>query len=367
MIPSLSMARSVGKLKPTIIASCLSIAFFLLLNGCTRSSSIIFLEVPPASSGGIGTSGLIRGKVLGRYRGRHIVLYSFADSRWWVQPFESQAHTEISDDGSWKAQIHLGTEYAAVLSKEDSLPSQFLDALPTVGKTIDAIAVVKGGGIEMSTPEDSSGGKTLRFSGLQWKVRTIPGDQGSKTNEYSSDNVSVDDSGALHLRLKRNSHGWVCSEIHSIRSFGYGTYTFNISDVAQLEAAVMFSAFTYFDRPLDGDHRELAIRLTRRGVASNTNGEFSIQPSFVPANFYHFNVPPGPLQLDMNWRPDEGEFLVSREQGPIRQSFVSWPFKTGMPIPDDTHVYINLCNYGYAPSPPTHDAEVVVKSFEFYP
>jgi len=366
MSPSSWIARSVGKFKPTIIASCLLVAFFPPLNGCTRSSSIIFLEVPPASGGGIGTSGLIRGKVLGRYRGRHIVIYAFADSRWWVQPFESSAHTEISDDGTWKAQIHLGTEYAAVLSKEDSLPSQFLDAPPTVGKTIDAIAVVKGGGIEIPTSEDPSRGTTLRFSGLQWLVRTIPGDQGSKTNEYSSANVHVDESGALHLRLSRSSHGWVCSEVHSARSFGYGTYALKISDVAELESAVMFSAFTYFDKPLDGDHRELAIRLTRRGVASNTNAEFSIQPSFVPANFYHFNVPPGPLELEMNWHPDEGEFVVSRDEMPVRQPVV-WPFKTGMPIPDDTHVYINLCNYGYAPSPPTHDAEVVVKSFEFYP
>jgi hypothetical protein len=361
------MRRTIGKSTSTLIVSCLLAAVLPLLNGCTRSSSIIFLEVPPASAGGIGTSGLISGKVLGRHRGRHIVLYAFADSRWWVQPFESAAHTEISDDGSWKAQIHLGTEYAAILSKEDSLPSQFLEALPTVGKTIEAIAMAKGGGIEMPPPEDPSGGTTLRFSGLQWKVRTIPGDQGSKTNDYSRDNVFVDDSGALHLRLSRNSHGWVCSEVRSTRSFGYGTYTLNISDVAQLEPAVMFSAFTYFEQPVDGDHRELAIRLTRRGVASNTNAEFSIQPSFVPANFYHFDVPPGPLQLEMNWRPDEAEFLVSRSQMPMRQPFVSWPFKTGMPIPDDTHVYINLCNYGYAPSPPTQDAEVVVKSFEFYP
>jgi hypothetical protein len=367
MSPSLWIARSVGKFKPTIIASCLLVAFFPLLNGCTRSSSIIFLEVPPASSGGIGTSGVIRGKVLGRHSGRHIVLYAFADSRWWVQPFESAAHTEISDDGSWRAQIHLGTEYAAVLSKEDSQPSQYLDALPTVGKTIDAIAVARAGGIEIATPEDPSRETTLRFSGLQWKVRTIPGDRGSKTNDYSSDNAFVDDSGALHLRLSRSSHGWVCSEINSIRSFGYGTYTLDISDVAQLEPAVMFSAFTYFDRPLDGDHRELAVRLTRRGVASNTNAEFSIEPSFVPANFYHFNVPPGPLQLNMNWHPDDGEFTVSRDQMPLKQPFVSWPFMTGMPIPNDAQVYINLCNYGYAPSPPTHDAEVVVKSFEFFP
>lgn len=129
----------------------------------------------------------------------------------------------------------------------------------------------------------------------------------------------------------------------------------------------MFSAYTFFERPTDGDHRELAIHLTRRGVASNTNAEFSIQPSFAPANFYHFNVPPGPLKLAMDWHPDQAGFSVSRVQASALQPVVSWAFQTGLPIPDDTHVFFNLCNYGYAPTPPTHDTEVVVRSFEFYP
>src|ERR1700677_2735498 len=131
------MTRSVGKLALTIVASCLLAAVLPLFNRCTRSSSIIFLEVPPASAGGIGTSGLIRGQVLGRHRGRHIVLYAFADSRWWVQPYESAPSTEIADDGSWKAQIHLGTEYAAVLSRADTQPTPFADSLPNVGNGIE--------------------------------------------------------------------------------------------------------------------------------------------------------------------------------------------------------------------------------------
>ncbi|WP_158787161.1 hypothetical protein [Granulicella sp. L46] len=295
------------------------------------------------------------------------MLYAFADSRWWVQPFESAPRTEIADDGSWKARIHLGTEYAAILSKADTQPTPFVDALPKVGNGIEAIATVKGSGNETPAPDDATNQPNLRFSGLEWTVRTIPGDRASKTNEYSADNVFVDDSGALHLRLIRNSHGWVCSEIRSVRSFGYGNYTVDILDAGHFEPAVMFSAYTFFEHPTDGDHRELAIRLTQRGVASNTNAEFSIQPSFVPANFYHFNVPPGALKLAMQWHPDQANFSVSRVQTSFLEPVVSWPFRTGLPISDDTHMYFNLCNYGYAPTPPTHDTEVVVRSFRFYP
>ena len=361
------MTTVVAKLTPTLTASCL-LAFILpVITGCTRSASITFLEVPSASSGGIGSTALVRGRVSGRYRGRHIFLYTYADGRWWIQPFASAPRTEISADGSWKAQIHLGTEYAALLSKEDSLPPLSVEVLPTAGKNIEAVALVKASGNGVLPPKDSSRGRFLRFSGFEWKVRTQPGDYGAKTNEYSFDNVYVDESGALHMRLSRNDRGWVCSELQTVRSLGYGDYAVDIRDASHLEPAVMFSAYTYFERATDGDHRELAIHITRRGIASNKNAEFRIQPAFVPANFYHFDAPSGPLKLGLNWQPDEAGFSVSRAAAPVAQPKASWMFKTGVPRSDDTHLYLNLCNYGYAPAPPTHDAEVVVNKFEFYP
>ena len=351
----------------SVASSCVFALAVLMIAGCSRPPSIIFLEVPRAGLGGIGSTELIRGKVSGNHRGRHIFLYAFADGRWWIQPFESKPRTEILKDGSWNAHIHLGSQYAAILSKEETLPPQYMEGLPAVGPNIEAVNILKASGDDIPPPDDESSEKPIVFNGLEWKVRTIPGDYGAKTNEYSSSNVSVDDSGALHLRLSRNAHGWVCSELHSVRSFGYGTYVLDISDVAHLEPAVMFSTFTFLERPVDGNHRELAVHLTRRGVASNTNAEFTIQPAFVPTNFYHFEVPGGPLKIVLNWHPDEADFSVSRDHVDTKPQMTWWLFKTGVPRSDDTHLYINLCNYGYAPTPPTHDAEVVVKTFEFYP
>ena len=360
------MRTAFTKLAQILTTFCL-LAAVSMLNGCARPASIVFREVPAASSGSSQTTALIRGQVLGRHRGLHIVLYAFADGRWWVQPFASTPRTDISKDGSWKAQIHLGTEYAALLSNQDDSPPQFLEVLPTVGKTVVAVAVVKASGNAVPQPEDASNQKTVRFSGLDWKVRTIPGDYGTKTNEYSSENVSVDKSGALHLRLSRTAHGWVCSEIRSVRSLGYGTYRLDTNDLDHLEPSVMFSAFTFFEHANDADHRELAIHITRRGVVANTNAEFSIQPAFVPANFYNFNVPSGALQLGFTWHPEEAGFSISRGHIQGVKPIASWLFETGVPRSDDTHFLLNLCNYGFAPAPPTHNAEVVVKAFEFYP
>jgi hypothetical protein len=347
--------------------ACLLVATLPLMTACSRQPSITFLEVPVASSGGIGSLGLIRGRVSGKFRGRHIFLYAFAGGRWWIQPFISAPRTDIAADGSWKAQIHLGTEYAALLSKEETLPAILVDLLPTAGKNIDAVAFVKASGRDTRTPDEPYGERVIRFSGFEWKVRSIPGDYGAKTNEYSTGNVSVDEAGALHLRLTRNAHGWVCSELQTVRSLGYGDYSLNVRDTGHLEPGVMFSSYTFFEQSADGDHREMAIHLTRRGIASNKNAEFRIQPAFIPSNFYHFEAPSGPLKLSLNWQPDEAGFSVSRALPSAEQPVASWMFRTGVPRSDDTHLYLNLCNYGYAPAPPTHNAEVIVNKFEFYP
>jgi hypothetical protein len=91
------------------------------------------------------------------------------------------------------------------------------------------------------------------------------------------------------------------------------------------------------------------------------------QPSFVPANYYYLNVPTGPLELRLNWLPDSAEFSAGTPDVSHIPKPESWIFSTGVPKPDDSRIYMNLCNYGNARIPPTHDAEVVVKRFDFFP
>jgi len=351
---------------PRALPSCFLSVIFLVSSGCTRSASVVFSDVPPASSGGVDSLDLIQGRVLGEHRGFHILLYSFADTRWWVQPFVSSSRTEIAADGSWKAKIHLGTKYAAVLTRDDSKPPPFLDALPTIGTKVRALTVVDGIQGDGLLREDANE-PTLRFGGLIWRVRTIPGSYASKSNEYTATNAFVDSAGALHLRVSHGVHGWMCSDIHTERSLGYGNYRIAIEDTNRLEPAAMLSLYNYIEEAPDGDHKEIAIHFTRRGIASNTNGEFSIQPSYLPVNSHHFNVPSGTLNVDLNWHPDDAALSILPAVTTARRPVISWVFKTGVPRSDDTHFYLNFCNYGYALTPLTHDVEVIVNSFKFYP
>jgi hypothetical protein len=58
----------------------------------------------------------------------------------------------------------------------------------------------------------------------------------------------------------------------------------------------------------------------------------------------------------------------------LRAKVDGTPFAHLLPLLGDDVISIetlpvgwNLCNYGYAPAPPTHNAEIVVNKFEFYP
>ncbi len=338
----------------------------LHLSGCHSASLITFTEVPFAGAGGPETSGMISGKVDGKLRNKSVVLYSYDAGRWWVQPFATAPFTTIRADGSWNAQVHLGTKYAALLTRQTIQPPSVLEALPAIGKGIEAIITSAGKPGLTARVHEQAARQTIRFQGYEWEVRTIPGNYAAKSNPYSATNVSIDSGGALHLRLTRSGNAWTCAELHSTRTLGYGTYRIGVRNIAQLEPAAMFSLFTLSEGAAATEHGGMDIHFTRWGDPVNKNAEFVVQPYFVPANVYRFELPPGHITAEWNWSPEAARFAM--QTGPsAARLFNDWTFTSGVPSADGTQFYINLCAYGYAKIKPEHEAEVVVDRFEFLP
>ena len=310
---------------------------------------------------------LIKGRVLGHHKGRHVVLYALSGGRWWVQPFAYAPFTAIDDTGVWSARTHLGTEYAVLVTSEGFQPSSVLDSLPSGERGVEAIATRSGTRLNNAPAAPVTSARPLRFSGYDWEIRNVPGDYSAKTSVYTPQNVSLDDRGSMHLRVLRAGNTWTCAEVHTTRALGYGTYRFHVKNLGQLEPAAMFSTFTYAEDVSDKDHREMDMHVTRYGDTINKSAEYVVQPYFVPANVYRFDIPSGPLTTEMEWSPDSARFTswkgVSTEGKPI----ASWNFTTGVPDAESGHVYINLCVYGYARIPPQNEVEVVVDQFEFFP
>ena len=79
------------------------------------------------------------------------------------------------------------------------------------GGSVAAVETVKGVGAIQLAPT-----KPLKFSGYDWNVRTIAGDRGGLNNLYDADNAWTDDSGALHLRIKKRAGRWACAEVEAV-------------------------------------------------------------------------------------------------------------------------------------------------------
>src|SRR6516225_7449299 len=203
-------------------AFCL-VLLSLLISGCharqTNSGpSIEFSKIPPAAQGGRERTDTIAGSVTGARPGQRIVVYA-RSGPWWVQPSPDQPFITIQADSKWSTTTHLGYEYAALLVEPAYHPPPTMDVAPTQGGSVVVVNIVKGVGSLSPNPT-----KPLRFSGYDWRVRTVSADRGGVNNLYDADNAWTDPGGALHLRISKKSDRWTCSQVVLTRSLGYGTY-----------------------------------------------------------------------------------------------------------------------------------------------
>jgi len=305
----------------------------------------------------------VSGRVTGAGPGEQIVLYAKAE-RWWVQPLADEPFTQVQPDGSWTNKTHLGTEYAALLVRAGYRPAPVTDTLPAQGNDVVAKGTVNG---KPSAKEELSGNpKVVHFSGYDWDVRRIEGDRNGSPNSYSTENASVDRDGFLHLRVTGSPGNWLCSEVIQTRSFGYGTYRFTLRDVSHMEPALALSLFTWDDTVIDPPHRELTIEFSRWGDPASKNGQFVVQPYYIPVNVSRFEAPTGPVTVSLHWESGKATFEAggaSHGDRPV----ATHVFTSGVPTPGGERVRMHLCGFNYSKGPLQHEAEVVVEKFEYLP
>jgi hypothetical protein len=350
-------------LAPAILAACC-----LLVAGCglrqPDQPSIVFATVPAAAEGGSERLGSIAGRVIGARPGQQIVLFAKSTVNvWWVQPLTIQPFTAIQSDSTWKNSIHLGIEYAALLVEPGYHPPATTEVLPTPGGGVVAVATVKGTGSFAPRPR-----KHLTFSGYEWEVRQTPSDRGG-ANDYDAENAWTDAEGMLHLKLRQHDGRWTSAEVILTRTLGYGTYVFLVRDVSHMDPASAMGMLTWDDRGADQNHRELDIEISQWGDPTVTNAQYVLQPYYVPANVVRFGAPPGRLTHSIRWEPGRAIFRTTRGAGSPSggAALAQHEFTSGVPIPGNETVRINLYYFRYAPTPPKGDVEVVIERFQYFP
>jgi hypothetical protein len=325
---------------------------------------IEFTTIPPAAQGGREKVAIVAGRVTGERAGQQIVVYA-RSGPWWVQPWPDKATIPIQADGTWSTPSHLGFEYAAMLVEPSYRPAPTMDVTPARGGAVVAVEIVKGIGQIALAPT-----VPLRFSGYDWKVRTISSDRGGINNLYDGDNAWVDAHGAMHLRIRKKGEKWSCTEVVLSRSLGYGTYVVTVRDTSRLEPAAVLSFTTFDDWGGDQHYREMDTEVSRWGDATaKNNAQYAIQPFYVPGNMAPFDVPAGTLTHSMQWESGRASFRTVRGTtmgagAPLVSEHV---FTSGVPSAGQETFQFLFYVVASDKSPMQKDAEVVVEKFEYLP
>jgi len=212
----------------------------------------------------------------------------------------------------------------------------------------------------------------VRFSGYDWTVKSSPGRFGPGPNFFSDsvDNVFVDPQGRLHLKITHREDRWVCSEVISARSLGYGTYRFGVdSSIDGFDPQIVLGLFTWTDDP-GYHHREIDIEISRWGDPANQNLQFVVQPYTRKGSIVRFSGPPGAPETTHTflWTPDRvtcrsltGHPPGSSSKGLIREH----TFTQDIPKAGGENPRINLWLMGGKPPRDGKEVEAVISRFEF--
>ena len=336
----------------------------LLATGCrSREASVApaieFMRVPPAGEGSPDTIYPIQGRVKGAHPGQRIVLFARAGT-WWVQPLADQPYTPINADSTWKSSTHPGSAYAALLVDTGYAPPTQVNELPHKGGLIRAVAVADGAMLGQAPF------KTVDFSGYEWVIRQSPGNPAGTRNLYDASNAWVDRGGFLHLRIAKGPSGWTSAEVSLARSLGYGLYRFVVSDISRLEPS-MALAITSIDST--APNQEMDIEISRWGETGGKNGQFVVQPYYVPANVVRFLSPEGRLTYAFDWEPGRVTFRTIRglDHGTRPDVVASHTFTSGVPSPGNETLHLHLYIFGNTRAPVRAGTEVVIEKFEYLP
>ncbi len=343
-----------------------SAMLFALQIGCHSNAhpTIQFVKIPPAAQGGREKVDTISGRVSGARRGQQIVVYA-RSGPWWVQPWPDQALIPIRFDSTWSTTTHLGFEYAAMLVEPGYHPPPTMDVLPSESGPVVSVEIVKGTGPLRLAPT-----VPIRFSGYDWKVRTIASDRGGLNNLYDGDNAWTDASGAMHLRIRKKDDKWSCAEVVLTRSLGYGTYIVVVDDTSHLEPSAVLSMNTFDDWSGEQHYREMDVEMSRWGDAkNNNNAQFAIQPFYVPGNVAPFTAPSATLTSSLHWESEKASFKTVRgsSMGPGAPVVSEHVFTSGVPSAGSETFQFLFYVVASDTNPLKDQNEVVIEKFEYFP
>ena len=353
----------------------LAILLAVLAARCDATSPSILITNLPV----YGVASHLAGVVLNANPATNAVaVYIFVPGYGWVtKPTCAQPLTTIQPDGSWSADVNTGgagdltaTRFAALLVSTNFNQTCVL-GLPNLPTSVYAQASAKA-----VVTRPSPGVRFLNFSGYDWWVKNSTGTVGPGPNYFSdaTNNVWTDTNGWLHLRITHRTNAWECAEIISARTFGPGSYRFELNSVVDnLNPNVTLGLFTYSDDPAFTE-REIDVEGGRWQIPTDTNNaQFVVQPYNLANHLVRYRVPPGLADSThlfvwetnrISWQSQTGAYSAA-----ATNLIASYVFNNAADVPQsgDEVVHLNLWLVNGIPPTDNNEVEVIIQSFNFVP
>jgi hypothetical protein len=180
---------------------------------------------------------------------------------------------------------------------------------------------------------------------------------------FGAGGVKVDSDGHLHLGIMGNRGRWICSEVASQRTFGYGEYWFVIRHTASLDVNAVLGLFLWDITAPEKTFGEVDIEVSRWGDSTKANGQFVVQPGVSRETLDRFELAGGRAVLSLKWTPGL-LFCRAVVGGKVIREHV---FSQGIPDGGEEQVRMNAWLYRAVPPTTKRNVEVIIERFEFLP
>ena len=213
--------------------------------------------------------------------------------------------------------------------------------------------------------------RNIEFAGRTWYVQD--GHYGPGPNYFSdnTDNVWLDGSNRLHLKLRESGGTWYCPSIRTVEPTGFGMHRFYVTGtLTNLDPNIIFSPFVYFDTS-----HEIDIEFCRWGNTTPgiDNAQFVVQPHGNSGNLHTYKSSQNSLdtthyfdwgKTNVRFKSFYGHHLEEQSSGDIIQK---WNYD-GNDNPDQSydlniHIIIWLLN-GDAPID-GQELEMIVEDVDY--
>jgi len=356
------------------IRSWLAISLTAITLRCPASPPAILITNLPA----FGSKNLLAGLVLNANPATNAVaVFIYVPGYGWVtKPTCAQPLTTIQPDGSWSANITTAdsdtnaTRYAALLVSTN------FDQDCVLGSNNLPANLYAQASAKTVVTRPSPGVRFFGFSGYDWWVKNSTTPVGPGPNYFSdaTNNVWTDTNGWLHLRITNRTNAWQCAEIISARTFGPGSYRFELNSVVDnLNPNVTLGLFTWSDDPAFTD-REMDVECGRwQNPADTNNAQFVLQPYYLANQLVRYRVPPGLADSThlfvwetnrISWQSQTGAYSAA-----ATNLIAAYVFTNAANVPQsgDECVHLNLWLINGSPPTDSNEVEVIIQNFNFVP